>query len=110
MTINMENLLARRSSEAALAFGSLIRRRRNNHDAPGSAHLASGWAGDFSIRFGIWKTLAHSDEACLVAQALGLNLVDLLASRMASGYHDCSDCLTLQKSWKAGSAHSARIL
>src|SRR6516162_10788915 len=85
MTMDTENTLDRRSSDAAFAFGSLIRSRRKAMQMrQDQLALASGVGRRFLIELESGKPSCQLGRSLLVAKALGLNLVDSLASDVAS--------------------------
>src|SRR5207302_7216310 len=76
-----ENALERRASEAALAFGLLIRSRRKAMKMrQDQLALASGVGRRFLIELEAGKPSCQLGRSLLVAQALGLRLVDILGS------------------------------
>jgi transcriptional regulator with XRE-family HTH domain len=80
MTIETENALNHRSSEAASAFGSLIRSRRkamNLHQD--QVALATGVGRRFLIDLEAGKPSCQLGRSLLVAQALGLELAKILS-------------------------------
>src|SRR5258705_10220905 len=78
---NDENAADRRASEAALAFGSLIRSRRKllkmRQD---QLALATGVGRRFLIDLEAGKPTCQLGRSLLVAEALGLRPADILAS------------------------------
>jgi transcriptional regulator with XRE-family HTH domain len=81
MTIETESSLDRRFSEAALAFGSLIRNRRKAMKMrQEQLALATGVGRRFLIDLEAGKTSCQLGRSLLVAQALGFELVNILAS------------------------------
>jgi transcriptional regulator with XRE-family HTH domain len=83
--MDTENTLDRRSSDVALAFGSLIRSRRKAMQMrQDQLALASGVGRRFLIELESGKPSCQLGRSLLVAKVLGLNLVDMLASGVAS--------------------------
>src|SRR5258705_13091002 len=80
---NDENAADRRASEAALAFGSLIRSRRKALKMrQDQLALATGVGRRFLIDLEAGKPSCQLGRSLLVADALGLRLVDMF---IASG-------------------------
>jgi|SRR6266849_5437458 transcriptional regulator with XRE-family HTH domain len=80
-THSNESALDRRASEAALAFGSLIRTRRKAMKMrQDQLALATGVGRRFLIDLEAGKPSCQLGRSLLVAQALGLRLPDILAS------------------------------
>jgi transcriptional regulator with XRE-family HTH domain len=80
MKFETENELNHRSSEAASAFGSLIRSRRkamNMHQD--QVALATGVGRRFLIDLEAGKPSCQLGRSLLVAQALGLELAKILS-------------------------------
>src|SRR6266576_3225429 len=76
-----ESALDRRTSEAALAFGSLIRSRRKAMKMrQDELALATGVGRRFLIDLEAGKPSCQLGRSLLVADALGLRLTDILAS------------------------------
>src|ERR1700724_3840117 len=77
-----ENAADRRASEAALAFGSLIRSRRKALKMrQDQLALATGVGRRFLIDLEAGKPSCQLGRSLLVAEALGLRPADILASR-----------------------------
>src|SRR6266699_6503735 len=80
-TDNDESALERRASEAALAFGLLIRSRRKALKMrQDQLALATGVGRRFLIDLEAGKSSCHLGRSLLVAAALGLSPVDVLTS------------------------------
>jgi transcriptional regulator with XRE-family HTH domain len=76
-----ESALDRRASEAALAFGSLIRSRRKAMKMrQDQLALATGVGRRFLIDLEAGKPSCQLGRSLLVAEALGFQLADILAS------------------------------
>ena len=76
-----ENALERRASEAALAFGVLIRSRRKAMKMrQDQLALATGVGRRFLIDLEAGKSSCQLGRSLLVANALGLRLADILAA------------------------------
>src|SRR5947209_4739161 len=76
-----ESALDRRTSEAALAFGSLIRgRRKALKMRQDQLALATGVGRRFLIDLEAGKPTCQLGRSLLVAEALGLKPTDILAS------------------------------
>jgi transcriptional regulator with XRE-family HTH domain len=76
-----ESALDRRASEAALAFGSLIRSRRKAMKMrQDQLALATGVGRRFLIDLEAGKPSCQLGRSLLVAEAVGLQRTDLLAS------------------------------
>jgi transcriptional regulator with XRE-family HTH domain len=76
-----ENAIERRASEAALAFGSLIRTRRKALKMrQDQLALATGVGRRFLIELEAGKPSCQLGRSLLVAEALGLRPADLAAS------------------------------
>src|SRR5215211_7791923 len=76
-----ESTVERRASEAALAFGSLIRSRRKALNMrQDQLSLATGDGRRFLIDLEAGKPSCQLGRSLLVAQALGLGRTDILAS------------------------------
>jgi HTH-type transcriptional regulator / antitoxin HipB len=81
MTMETKSALDRRSSEAASAFGSLIRsRRRAMKMHQDQLALATGVGRRFLIDLEAGKPSCQLGRSLLVAQALGFELADIFAS------------------------------
>jgi transcriptional regulator with XRE-family HTH domain len=79
-----ENALARRASDAALAFASLIRTRRKAMKMrQDELALATGVGRRFLIDLEAGKSSCQLGRSLLVAEGVGLRLVDVLASVVA---------------------------
>src|SRR3979490_990367 len=79
-----ENAADRRASEAALAFGSLIRSRRKALQMrQDQLALATGVGRRFLIDLEAGKPSCQLGRSLLVAEALGLRPADILASGIA---------------------------
>ena len=80
-----ENALERRASEAALAFGLLIRSRRKAMKMrQDQLALATGVGRRFLIDLEAGKPSCQLGRSLVVAEALGLRLAETLASAGAS--------------------------
>jgi transcriptional regulator with XRE-family HTH domain len=80
MTVETENPIDRRSSEAASAFGSLIRSRRKAMKMhQDQLALATGVGRRFLIDLEAGKSSCQLGRSLLVAQALGLELAKILS-------------------------------
>ena len=78
---NDESAIDRRASEAALAFGSLIRSRRKALKMrQDQLALATGVGRRFLIELEGGKPSCQLGRSLLVAEALGLKPADILAS------------------------------
>jgi transcriptional regulator with XRE-family HTH domain len=111
MTMDTENTLDRRSSDAALAFGSLIRSRRKAMQMrQDQLALASGVGRRFLIELESGKPSCQLGRSLLVANALGLNLVDILASGVASQSTTAPELPDLAEELEEPDGHSTRIL
>ena len=111
MTMDTENTLDRRSSDVALAFGSLIRSRRKAMQMrQDQLALASGVGRRFLIELESGKPSCQLGRSLLVAKALGLNLVDSLASGVASQSTTAPELPELAEELEEPDGHSARIL
>ena len=76
-----EGTLERRTSDAASAFGSLIRNRRKAmRMRQDQLALASGVGRRFLIELEAGKASCQLGRSLLVAEALGLRLFDILGS------------------------------
>ena len=76
-----ESALERRTSDAASAFGSLIRSRRKAMKMrQDQLALASGVGRRFLIELEAGKPSCQLGRSLLVAEALGLRLFDILGS------------------------------
>ena len=76
-----ESALERRNSDAASAFGSLIRsRRKAMRMRQDQLALASGVGRRFLIELEAGKPSCQLGRSLLVAEALGLRLLDILGS------------------------------
>jgi transcriptional regulator with XRE-family HTH domain len=85
MEIEDENALKRRASDAALAFASLIRTRRKALKMrQDELALATGVGRRFLIDLEGGKSSCQLGRSLLVAEGVGLRLVDILASGVAS--------------------------
>jgi transcriptional regulator with XRE-family HTH domain len=74
-----------RASETALAFGSLIRTRRKALNMrQDELALATGVGRRFLVELEAGKPTCQLGRSLLVADALGLSVTDLLASRSPS--------------------------
>ena len=111
MTMDTENTLDRRSSDVALAFGSLIRSRRKAMQMrQDQLALASGVGRRFLIELESGKPSCQLGRSLLVAKALGLNLVDSLASGVASQSTTAPELPELAEELEEPDGHSPRIL
>ena len=109
--MKIENALDRRSSDAALAFGSLIRsRRKEMRMRQDQLALASGVGRRFLIELESGKPSCQLGRSLLVAKALGLNLVDILVSGVASQSTTALELPDLAEELEEPDGHSARIL
>src|SRR5450432_562095 len=78
---NDESTVDRRASEAASAFGSLIRgRRKALNMRQDQLALATGVGRRFLIELEAGKPSCHLGRSILVAEALGLKPADILSS------------------------------
>jgi transcriptional regulator with XRE-family HTH domain len=83
---NDESTIDRRTSEAALVFGSMIRSRRKALDLrQDQLALATGVGRRFLIDLEAGKPSCQLGRSLLVAEALGLRPTDILASDSESG-------------------------
>jgi transcriptional regulator with XRE-family HTH domain len=81
---NDESVLKRRASEAALAFASLIRTRRKALKMrQDELALATGVGRRFLIELEGGKSSCQLGRSLLVAEGVGLRLVDILAPGVA---------------------------
>jgi transcriptional regulator with XRE-family HTH domain len=81
---NDESVLKRRASEAALAFASLIRTRRQALKMrQDELALATGVGRRFLIELEGGKSSCQLGRSLLVAEGVGLRLVDILAPGVA---------------------------
>jgi transcriptional regulator with XRE-family HTH domain len=81
---NDESALKRRASEAALAFASLIRTRRKAIKMrQDQLALVTGVGRRFLIDLEAGKSSCQLGRSLLVAEGVGLRLVDVLASVVA---------------------------
>ena len=112
MTMDTENTLDRRSSDAALAFGSLIRSRRKAMQMrQDQLALASGVGRRFLIELESGKPSCQLGRSLLVAKALGLDLVDSLASDVVAAQSTTAPELPdLAEELEEPDGHSAHIL
>jgi transcriptional regulator with XRE-family HTH domain len=109
--MDTENTLDSRSSDAALAFGSLIRSRRKAMQMrQDQLALASGVGRRFLIELESGKPSCQLGRSLLVAKVLGLNLVDMLASGVASQSPTAPELPDLAEELEEPDGHSARIL
>jgi transcriptional regulator with XRE-family HTH domain len=109
--MDTENTLDRRSSDVALAFGSLIRSRRKAMQMrQDQLALASGVGRRFLIELESGKPSCQLGRSLLVAKALGLNLVDSLASGVASQSTTAPELPELAEELEEPDGHSPRIL
>ena len=109
--MDTENTLDRRSSDVALAFGSLIRSRRKAMQMrQDQLALASGVGRRFLIELESGKPSSQLGRSLLVAKALGLNLVDSLASGVASQSTTAPELPELAEELEEPDGHSPRIL
>ena len=109
--MDTENTLDRRSADAALAFGSLIRSRRKAMQMrQDQLALASGVGRRFLIELESGKPSCQLGRSLLVAKALGLNLVDSLASGVASQSTTAPELPELAEELEEPDGHSPRIL
>src|SRR6266699_677659 len=84
-TDNDESALERRASEAALAFGLLIRSRRKAMKMrQDQLALATGVGRRFLIDLEAGKSSCQLGRSLVVAEALGLRPVDMLKTGMPS--------------------------
>jgi transcriptional regulator with XRE-family HTH domain len=85
MEIDDESVLKRRASDAALAFASLIRTRRKALKMrQDELALATGVGRRFLIDLEGGKSSCQLGRSLLVAEGVGLRLIDILASAGAS--------------------------
>ena len=109
--MDTENTLDRRSSDVALAFGSLIRSRRKAMQMrQDQLALASGVGRRFLIELESGKPSCQLGRSLLVAKALGLNLVNNLASGVASQSTTAPELPELAEELEEPDGHSPRIL
>jgi transcriptional regulator with XRE-family HTH domain len=86
---NDESTVDRRASEAASAFGSLIRgRRKALNMRQDQLALATGVGRRFLIELEAGKPSCHLGRSILVAEALGLRPLDVLSSGASQGAAD----------------------
>jgi len=111
MTMDAENTLDRRSADVALAFGSLIRSRRKAMQMrQDQLALASGVGRRFLIELESGKPSCQLGRSLLVAKALGLNLVNILASGVASQSTTAPELPDFVEELEEPDGHSTRIL
>jgi len=80
-----ESALNSRASEAALAFGLLIRSRRKALQMrQNQLALATGVGRRFLIELEAGKPSCQLGRCLLIAEALGIRLIDILASGSSS--------------------------
>jgi transcriptional regulator with XRE-family HTH domain len=109
-TMEMENTLDRRASDAALAFGALIRSRRKAMQIrQHQLALATGVGRRFLIDLEAGKPSCQLGRSLLVAKALGLDLVDVLASVTASQSTSAPELPDLPEELEEPDGYSARI-
>jgi len=109
--MDTENTLDGRSSDAALAFGSLIRSRRKAMQMrQDQLALVSGVGRRFLIELESGKPSCQLGRSLLVAKALGLNLVDILTSGVALQSTTAPELPDLAEELEEPDGHSTRIL
>src|SRR5215813_3935179 len=101
----------RRASESALAFGSLIRSRRKALNMrQDQLALATGVGRRFLIDLEAGKASCQLGRSLLVADALGIRVTDILASRGASLCTTVQPLPDLPEEAEEPDDQSARIL
>ena len=105
-----DSAVNRRASEAAFAFGALIRSRRKvlkmRQD---QLALATGVGRRFLIDLEAGKPSCQLGRSLLVAKALGLNLIDILASGVASQSTTAPELPDLAEELEEPDGYSAHI-
>src|SRR3974377_2248352 len=110
MTMDTGNTLARRSSPAPLACCSLSRSRRKAMQMrQDQLALASGVGRRFLIDLESGKPSCQLGRSLLVAKALGLDLVDILASVTASQSTSAPELPDLAEELEEPDGYSPRI-
>ena len=108
---NDESTIDRRASEAALAFGSMIRSRRKALDLrQDQLALATGVGRRFLIDLEAGKPSCQLGRSLLVAEALGLRPTDILASDSESGSTAAQELPDLPDEVEEPDGWSAHIL
>jgi transcriptional regulator with XRE-family HTH domain len=114
MVCNMDNdesAVDRRASEAALAFGSLIRSRRKALKMrQDQLALATGVGRRFLIDLEAGKPSCQLGRSFLVAEALGLRPADILASGGPSQSATAPELPDLPEEVEQPDGRSTRIL
>ena len=106
-----ESTVDRRASEAALAFGSMIRSRRKALDMrQDQLALATGVGRRFLIDLEAGKPSCQLGRSLLVAEALGLRSTDILVSRSRSGSMAARELPDLPDEVEEPDGWSTRIL
>ena len=105
-----ESVLHRRASEAALAFGSLIRTRRKELNMrQNDLALATGVGRRFLIELEAGKPSCQLGRSLLVAEALGFTAADLLACRDPSATAAAQELPDLPEAMEEADGRSAGI-
>jgi transcriptional regulator with XRE-family HTH domain len=105
----MDTDVDRRASEAALAFGSMIRsRRRALRMRQDELALATGVGRRFLIELEAGKSSCQLGRSLLVAEALGLKPTEILASDLE--YASVPELPDLAEEVEEPDGRSARIL
>ena len=103
---NDESAVDRRASEAALAFGSLIRSRRKAlRMRQDQLALATGVGRRFLIDLEAGKSSCQLGRSLLVAEALGLRPADILASGGPSQSAPAPNCPIFPKRRRSRMGH-----
>jgi transcriptional regulator with XRE-family HTH domain len=106
-----ESAVDRRASEIALAFGSMIRSRRKALDMrQDQLALATGVGRRFLIDLEAGKPSCQLGRSLLVAEALGMRLIDILASDSRSGPPAARELPDLPDEVEEPDGRSAHIL
>jgi transcriptional regulator with XRE-family HTH domain len=106
-----DNTLDRRSSDMALAFGSVIRSRRKAMQMrQDQLALASGVGRRFLIELESGKPSCQLGRSLLVAKTLGLNLIDILTSAVASQPTTAPELPELSEELEEPDGQSSHIL
>jgi transcriptional regulator with XRE-family HTH domain len=106
-----ESAVDRRASEAALAFGSLIRSHRKALKMrQDQLSLATGVGRRFLIELEAGKPSCQLGRSLLVAEALGLKPADILASGGPSQPASAPELPDLPEAVEAPDGESTRIL
>ena len=105
-----ESALERRASEAALAFGLLIRSRRKAMKMrQDQLALATGVGRRFLIELEAGKPSCQLGRSLLVAEALGFTAADLLACRDSSATAAAPELPDLPEAMEEADGRSAGI-